>query len=171
MSQTSYAEQAVGIAGMQGDNTQGQQKSTAINVEAAAEIAFGYMVMRFAAASGVNPPGAKITSAAGDDLLGVVMHSHEYDKRLDLGTVGVLPKRQLNVMQQGRVWVMVDVAVAVTDTVYVRYTTNGAALAGTFTNSADTAKARIVYGAKFLTATTGAGLVLLELDIGAHRSH
>lgn len=178
MSQLSYAEQAPAIAGMVADFSGGIDADTMVNGEASAEIAFGKMVVQSAvqstsgtgtAATG-TPAKAKLPAASTDDFYGVVLFSNEYDKRLELGDTGVKPAKMLAVKHRGRVWVKVEVAVATTDAVYARYTTNGGLVPGDFRNDADTAKALRIYGAKFLTATSGAGLALLEFDMAAHRA-
>jgi hypothetical protein len=181
MSQLAYTEQAVAFAGLMADITDGYERDTMLNGEASAEIPFGAFVVENAAmtagatpATRGTPAIAKLPAASTDDFAngGVVLHSHEYDKRLDLGTTGVLPTRQLSVLKRGRVWMQVEQAVVKTDPVFVRYTVNGAGTAlGQVRKDDDTAKALRIYGARFVTETTGAGLVQVEIDMSAHRAH
>jgi hypothetical protein len=83
--------------------------------------------------------------------------------------MGYPDKETVNVVSKGVVWVYSVEAVALTDA--VRFykadysgTTTGAYL-GRFGKTAVTTKTIAVAGARWLSKTTGAGLVLLELDI------
>jgi hypothetical protein len=174
VSQLIYAEQSPAFAGMMADIMRGMVKDTMLNGEASAEIAFGKFVVENTAMNTSGTPAlAKLPAAGGDDFAGggVVLHSHDYDKRLDLGDTGIKPKRQMTVMKKGRVWVYGEVAMAKADDVYVRHTVNGLLVPGDFRNDADTAKAVKLYGARVITPTTAAGLFQLELDMAAHRAH
>jgi len=53
----------------------------------------------------------------------------------------------------------------VNDPVFLRHTTNAALLAGDFRNDADTARADAITNARFVTATTAAGLVQVEINL------
>lgn len=179
MGQTSYAEQSPAFAGMCADLSWGMVKDTFIQGEASAEIPFGAFVVQSAApklpgtASASSAATAKLPAASGDNFGGggVVLHSHWYDKRLQLGTTGVKPGNLLTVVRRGRIWVNAELAVAVTDAVYARYTASGGNVPGNFRNDADTAKALRLYGCRFITETTAAGLVVLEIDLNAHLAH
>lgn len=179
MGQTSYAEQSPAFAGMIADLSWGVVKDTFVQGEASAEIPFGAFVVQSAAASlpgsasAPNVPTAKLPAASGDYFGGggVVLHGHWYDKRLQLGTTGVKPTNLITVMRRGRVWVNAEEALARTDDVYVRYTAAGGLTVGNFRNDADTSKALKLYGCRFLTETTAAGLIVLELDLNAHLAH
>lgn len=175
MSQLAYGQQAAAFAGLMGDITDGYVRDTMLNAEAAAEIAFGKFVVQFAAwKPGSNgAAGAKLPAGGGDDFAGggIVLHSHDYDRRLDMGLIGLLPKRQMTVLKVGRVWVNAEVAVAKADDVYVRHTVNGLLVVGDFRNDADAGKAVKLYGSRWITETTAAGLALLEIDMRAHRAH
>jgi hypothetical protein len=180
MAQLSYAEQPQAFAGMIADFGGRRSVQSMLNGEAAAEIAFGKFVVQStpqtpgpASAGGGTPALAKLPAAAGDDFSGggVVLQSHDYDKRLDLGAVGVLPKRIMGVMRVGKVWMRCEQAMAVTDPVFIRHTTNGALVPGDVRKDADTARAVQLYGARVVQATTAAGLVQIELDMNAYRGN
>lgn len=177
MAQTSYAEQAQGFAGMMGDMSEGHSAQTMLNGEASSEIGFGKFVVQYAgqvagpaSAGGGTPALAKLPASAGDDFGGggVVLQAHDYDKRLDLGTTGVLPKRQLGVLRKGKVWVHCEEAMALTSKVFVRYTTNGALVPGDIRTDADTSKALQIKACRVIQATAGAGLCLIEIDMLMH---
>jgi hypothetical protein len=85
------------------------------------------------------------------------------------GRMGYPDKETVNVVSKGVVWVYTVEAIALTDA--VRFykadysgTTTGAYL-GRFGKTAVSTKTIAVSGARWLSKTTGAGLVLLELDI------
>lgn len=71
----------------------------------------------------------------------------------------------ISILRKGRIWVYSEQAVNPTLPVYLRHTTNVALLAGDFRVDADTARADVLAGAKWLNVTTGAGLALLEINI------
>lgn len=179
MGQTNYNEQSPAFAGMLYDLSWGVVKDTFIQGEASAEVAFGAFLVQSAAAtlpgtaSAPNVPTAKLP-AASSDLFGhggVVLHSHWYDKRLQLGTTGVKPTNLLTLVRRGRIWVYAEKAVTRDDAVYVRYTASGGNVPGNFRDDDDTSKALRLYGCRYLTETTGAGLVGLEIDLNAHLAH
>lgn len=177
MSQTSYAEQAVAFAGMLADINQGHVKDTMLNGEDSAEIAFGKFVVESAAMlqgelTRGTPSVAKLPAAVGNDFAGggFVIHSHDYDKRIELGTTGVKPKVQMSVLKKGRIWVTAGTAMAKADVVYVQYTA-GIAAVGDVANASDGGKNVILYGARVIAPITAAGLVLIEVDMAAHRAH
>lgn len=169
---TSYSEQAGGIAGLIADNTDGMVIESAYQAEASDEIAFGRMVQYTTGlVDPAKPPKALNLSGAPTLLGGVVVFGHEYERRTQLGDTGVKPKNLLSIMRRGRIWVPVEEGVDVTDDVYVRHTASGGNTPGSFRNDADTANAVRLYGAHFLKKTTGAGLTILEFDLSAHYAH
>jgi len=72
---------------------------------------------------------------------------------------------EITVLRKGRVWVYVEEAVAVNDDVFLRHTDNAALLAGDFRTDADTANADQITNARFVTATTAAGLAQIEINL------
>ncbi len=171
--QTSYAEQPAGIPGMIGDNSDGKVVDTVLNGEASAEIGFGkFVVIGTGGTTSGTPPLAKLPAASGDDYEngGFVVLSHDYDRRLDLGTTGIKPKRQMGIMRRGRIYVHAETAMAKTDDVYVRYTASGDLVVGNIRNDADTAKAKKLYGARVVYPITAAGTVMIEVDMMAYKA-
>lgn len=69
------------------------------------------------------------------------------------------------VLRQGEIWVNVEEAVTPASLVYVRITesSGGAADTGKFRASADSGKAVIAYGFKYMSSTSGAGLAKLSV--------
>jgi hypothetical protein len=128
------------------------------NEEASAEIPFGYAVVQ-----GTAEKGALLPSTSDDAFVGIVAHSHAYDPTDDLGTTGIKADRELNIVNKGRVWVVVGETVAVGDRGYVDYVTApGRILKADVTDETLETSAQI----KFLTAATGAGsLALAEIDV------
>lgn len=150
------------IAGQLGDLSEAEIRSFQ-NAEASAEIPFGYAVVQ-----GTGEKDALLPSADSDVFVGIVAHSQAYDPLKDLGDDGIKPDRELNIVDEGRVWVVVGEAVDVNDRGYVVYATppSGEATPGRImkTNTADQTldtSAQI----KFLTAqATPGGLALAEID-------
>jgi hypothetical protein len=170
--QTNYNYPAAAIAGMLA-NIGEKRVDSYVQAEASAEIAFGLGVAFSAAQDAGTPAQALKLAASTDKIAGIVVHSHAYDVRTELGTVGVKPKAMLGVLQEGDVWVNVEEAVTPTSEVWVRHTANGAGKLnpGEFRTDIDTDKAIRWYGAQFQTSTTGAGLALLRINMSAHRAH
>ena len=100
--------------------------------------------------------------SAGDEIVGVLSHSHARDVHGLADGTGVAAGAVANVVAQGVVYVRVEEAVTPDDPVYVRFA-NGVADAtkvtkGAFRKSADTNTARQFFGARYLTSA-GAGEV------------
>jgi len=132
-----------------------------VNSEASAEIPFGYAVVQ-----GSGAKDALLPSTSDDVCVGVVVHSHAYDPENDLGTTGVKADRELNVINKGRVWVVVGEGVAVGDRGYVSYAF-GTATPGRIMKT-DTTDATLDTAAqiRFLSAASTAGdLALAEIDM------
>lgn len=75
----------------------------------------------------------------------------------------------ISARRKGTVWVYVDGAFNhLTDAPFIRFTDNGDSEAGDLTTSADSGKAAAApNGVRILTSSTGAGLVLAELNLPA----
>lgn len=154
------------FAGMKADSGEDDVR-TFVNAEATAEMPFGVAV-----AQGTTEPRAILPAAGTAKLVGVVLHSHDYDPFYDLGTVGVKPKLQVSVMNRGRVWVVVEEAVAVNDRAFVRFAAGaGGTQLGAFRRSADTATALEARGWRYISAAGAGGLAKVELDVPAWFSH
>lgn len=169
---TTYSEQAGGIAGLIADNTRGMVIESAYQAEASAEIAFGRMVQYSTGIVDPAKPSKALNLSGAPTLLGgVVVFGHEYERRTQLGDTGVKPKNLLSIMRRGRIWVVTEEAVDVTDDVYYRHTASGGNTPGSFRNDADSATAAKLYGARYLKKTTAAGITILEFDLAAHLAH
>lgn len=163
--QTSYGSgMPVAFAGMKADSGEDDCRSFS-QAEASAEVPFGVAV-----AQGASGSKAILPADANSKIVGVVVHSHDYVPGIQLGDTGIKPKNMMSVMAQGRIWVLVEEAVAVNDPVFVRHTANGAGKLqkGAFRNDIDTDKCISVPGARFITASSGAGIVQIEIDIPAN---
>lgn len=157
MPQTSIAPMQAGFAGMNGDSTNSEADSY-VSEEVSAEIPFGVMV-----AQGTSVSGAKLFASNADKMIGVNQHNHYYHNPSEIGLVGIKPKATMAIKKRGKVWVTVDEAVTPASPVRVRAT---GATAGTFRTSAVAGQTvNMSSFARFLTSTTGAGVVLLEFDI------
>ena len=148
------------IAGQLADMAQADIRSF-VNSEASAEIPFGFAVVQ-----GSGEKDALLPSTSDDVCVGVVVHSHAYDPENDLGTTGVKADRELNVINKGRVWVVVGEAVEVGDRGYVSYA-SGTATPGKIMKT-DTTDATLDTASqiRFLTAQATPGeLAEAEIDM------
>jgi hypothetical protein len=149
------------FAGMKGESRKDGYDRSAYNSEASAEVPFGVMV-----AVGAADDAALLLVDANSKFAGVVVHSHAYDRRVDFGDTGLLPKTTLSVMRKGSIWVTVEEAVSVGDVAFVRHTAGaGGTQKGAFRKSADTATAVTTGTCKFLTSASASGLALLDVNL------
>lgn len=169
--QLSYSEQSPGFAGMKADSSDDDVASY-VQGESSAEIPFGVMVCQGTAGNSSGTPDKAILPVDGNSVaVGVSVHSHDYAIDDQIGSTGLKPKNLLGVMRRGRIWVQVEDAVAVNAPAYFRHTASGGnTQLGKFRSDADTAKATKAPGCIFKTATTGAGLAILEVDLMANRA-
>lgn len=185
MAQLNYNEQAVAFAGLLGSMTKSAFIEAGV-LGGATDVAFGFFLVESAgltsgtgtgtsplSTEGTGPVYVLPSAAAANAAIGVggwrgggfLLHSHEYDKRLDFDANGLLlPTRQVNILKRGRVWVNATTAMAINDPVYARYTVNGALLPGSIGNIADSAKAQLLWGARVVTPNTAPGFVEIEWD-------
>lgn len=120
MPQTSVsASMPKAFPGMKGDSRKDGHDRSYYNSEASAEMPFGICV-----AQGSADDAAILPAAASAKLVGVIIHSHTYDSRVDFGTTGLKPKTTLSVMSKGSIWVLVEQAVTRGDIGYVRIGTS-----------------------------------------------
>jgi hypothetical protein len=116
-----------------------------------------------------NPPGAGQVQelpdgAAGVGLFGISVYDStrmpytaDANGKALYDATTVVP-----VLTRGRIWVWTEAATAATDPVYVRVLAAGANTKGQFINAATT-NFIAVTTARWITSTTGAGLIQLEL--------
>jgi len=111
-----------------------------------------------AVTGGASQPTTTVTASTSDVFRGVALHTHKEPVGVGANAVAQYADgEQVNVLKAGQVWVPVTVAVAVDDTVYALKDGSGK-----FTNSpSDT----LATGAKFKSATTGAGLAKIQLAV------
>lgn len=138
-----------------------------------ADIAHHDIVGRFAAADIKFGLGLAATSVAGQCAVptatGFIFEgiSVQTNKPTSNATGEALYEtgEEISVLKKGRIWVYVETAVAVNDNVFLRHTVNAALLAGDFRTDADTARADQIANARFVTATTAAGLAQIEINL------
>jgi len=162
MSQTSYSNtMTAAFAGMLAD-TGRNDIFGALQAEASLEIPFGVMVCK-----GTGDNDAKLPAASDAKLIGVLVHSHAYEPRTDLGTTGVKPGATLNVMNRGRMHVLVEETVVREDRAYIRYASGaGGTQLGAFRKSAvsnETIDVRA--NVKFVTSASSGQLAIIEVDM------
>jgi hypothetical protein len=160
--QTSVSiQQGVAFDGMLGDASMLKDCRSYVNEEASAEIPFGVMV-----AQGTGDDGCLKLAATSDKLIGIVVHSHSYQKDNELGSTGLKPTVVLSVLTRGKIWVPVEEAVTPASDVLVRAVAGGSEVAGAFRDTADSTDCiDISSWARYLTSTTAAGRALLEFDV------
>lgn len=150
--------QGVSFAGQLGDTSQMNDAKSYVNAEASAEMPFGILVVQ-----GTLEQDALIPAAQANLAVGILMHSHAYQKDNELGTSGLKADVVFSALTRGRIWVTVDEAVTIAGAVRVRMSGAGA---GTFRTAASAGVTKLITSsARFLTATAGAGVALLEIDI------
>lgn len=165
MSQLSYADQAIGIAGQIADTSMRDVVSR-VNENASA-IAFGLGVKKGSAVAAGGTGLFDETSAASDELAGVTV----LDRALanaDLSEEAVPADNVGSLMRVGRIFVTAETVVADGDDAYVRID-DGVADATQTTKGGwgaddDSGTRRHVKGAKFVSAAAKGGLAVLELS-------
>lgn len=141
-------------------------------ITAVADVAMRFGQFASFASMGTGPANvmkAKTPAASGDitgqgALLGVVASSQSYESQRDGASPNVPAKFAFNIIHRGPVVVYSEQAVDPTQPVFVRFTDNGALLAGNVRVDGDSGKAVQYPNAKFLGTTTGAGPVAIELN-------
>jgi hypothetical protein len=157
MSQTTYTIEAdEAFQGMLGDDGVNRVSVSRANEETVA-VEYGRPAVE-------GTDGAKqflLPSAAGENFLGITLHSHD---REDLDADGVSPDEPAELLRKGRIWVKVFEAIALGDDVYYQHTANAGAVPGDWRNDADTANADQLVQAQWLTAASAGELALLEIN-------
>jgi len=158
MSQTSYPVEAPeGFAGQVADAPGPVDILSRANEESTA-VPFGLMTV----------PGTDgstqflLPSESGLIPLGVLAHQHPHETisadGLDEGETG-------NVLKRGRIWVVTEEAVAVDSDVYFRHTVDTTEQLGAFRTDADTDKADQLTNARWVKATSAAGIAQLDINL------
>lgn len=161
MSQTTYPLVApVAFAGMLGDG--GRENSISRNLEDAVAIAAG--VMGVAPAS--DPEDKfRLPSAAGQVQYGITVHRHAREDLEVAGTAAFVLGEEVELLRRGRIWVIVEEAVAANDPVFFRHTDNGPLLAGGWRNDTAAAEADAVLNATFLTGAAIDTVALIDINL------
>lgn len=137
--------------------------NTTVGVYADDEMPFGIGVFQGSAFD-----EAKIPYGAGT-FLGVVAYDQSYPNSRASGDATVPAGGPVAVVRKGRVWVMVEEAIALGDAVYVRHTGTAPEQRGAFRNDADTADAQqISAGARWFAGdrvVNGVRIAGLELNL------
>lgn len=159
--QTSVSEApTAAFQGMLADTGPNNDVASFVN-ESTSEIPFGVMVMQ-----GTADDQCKPLAATTDKLIGIVVHSHAYDKDNELGSTGLKQYVSVGVLRKGRIWVPVEEAVTPASSVLVRAVAGGSEVAGAFRDTADSTDCiDISQFARYRSTTTGAGLALVEIDM------
>jgi hypothetical protein len=163
MPQTSVSsDPAAAFPGMIGD-VRPKAVDSCINGEASAEIPFGHAVIQGTLDNEALLPAL---GTDGIKLLGIVLHSHAYNKDNELGTTGLKPEIAMSVLAAGRVWVPIDENVTPASAVRVRHTTASLGK-GSFRASASAgATFDISKFARWVgTHLAATGYGLLEIDV------
>lgn len=155
--QTSYTQKMpVAVAGMLGDIRDCTVESYAAEVAA---IAFGLGVI-----AGTDPlKQVKLPATGGGVFRGVSMHEQAQEQGLGTGLVSYKVGDAVNTLRKGLIWVQTAGAVAIDVPAFF---VNSGADAGKF-DDLDDGSTDAVPGGVFRSATTGAGLALLEINLPA----
>ena len=113
--------------------------------------------------------GVKVVAGATDVPLGISVSTKTYEdyvvKESD-GRVGYPATYVANILRKGRIWVYVQEAVAVGDPVRVYHTAATSKVVGRFAKTAAANKTALLNNCQYLTATSGAGLAVIEINGG-----
>jgi hypothetical protein len=104
--------------------------------------------------------------ANADSLAGIVLNNFARNPDSLSGSDAIQAGDMCNVRELGAVYVAVEETVAVGDPVYCRHTSDGAdnTQLGKFRNDSDSGKAKLIKGARWLTAGTTTSPALLHFD-------
>lgn len=122
---------------------------------AGAAVPFGTGLQNLTATPGIVTAPA---SAANGVFAGVALHVHAKEQDAS-GVAGYADEDTVSTLRRGRVWVQVADAVVLNSAAYV---VCGGGTAGQFT---DASSSNLATGGVFRTATSGAGLALLEINL------
>jgi len=158
MPQTSVSTPGIGYAGMKNSHNASDLDDQYVN-EGAAAIPLGYGVV-IDITSGEE--SVRVPSGAGELAVGAVYD----DQSLPSGTTSYPQYASVPVRRRGRMFVSIDVDVAVGDAVFLRHTTAGAKKAGQWGNVADGGNADAVTGARWSKGGTASdGYAEIELNL------
>lgn len=128
-----------------------------------ATIPFGRIVVK-----GTGDKDCVLAAATGGIVQGVATKTEVHEKDYTTGIAAYLPKREMNILQKGTVLMQVEGTVTAGGAVYFRHTANGSPATfegiGKVRANADTAKADLLAGAKFLEAGVAGDLVRVAFN-------
>lgn len=152
--QTSYSQNMpVAVAGMLGD----LRDHTIESYAAEGDTGFGLGVIAGTDAT----KQAKKPAGAGGVFRGVTVHEQAQEQALSTGAVVYADGDAMNVLRKGLIWVVTAGAVAIDVPAFF---VNSGSDAGKF-DDLDDGSTDAVPGGVFRSATTGAGLALLEINL------
>lgn len=167
MSQTAYS--AAPDAARRGQLYSATEPHKVVGFTAAEDLYFGRFVKDNFDGSAEHPSA----DAGTDKIAGVVMATQAIESLNDGSDPHYLEADKANILRQGTIWVWCEEAFdPATDSVFVRFTANGAGkLVGQVRTDADTGKADELgasgYGVphRVLNELTGAGLLAIEINL------
>lgn len=116
-----------------------------------------------ATTGGAGQPTATYTYDTADYLLGIAMLS-SVEQAMTTGVVDIADLTAVNILNKGRVWVVVEEAVTPASPVFIRHTDNGANTSGGFRASADTARAKEFTRLRYMSSASAGGLAVVEIN-------
>lgn len=120
-------------------------------------IPFGRVVVK-----GVGDRDAVLPSGPGQIVLGITVSSQTYEQAFDAnGDIGFPIDREMDVLEEGDIAVVVEEAVVPGDAVYFRHTANGAGknVISRFRNDADANTCDQLTGVRWIKSASGAGAI------------
>lgn len=158
---------AAGFPGLLADLALVKTADTLVQGEASAAVPFGAGVVQGDASTVAGTPDdALLPVDANSKVLGVVMHSHAFNRETQLSAVGVLPTNLISVLRKGRIFVLWEGgAITKGSPLYVRYTAGVGEQKGAFRHDADTADALICRGITAAETKTADGSTYLLANV------
>lgn len=162
MSQLSYSQtMTVAVAGMIADGA-GAPHDVVSRVNITDEIPFGVAVADIAGDEGT----IELPDSSGALICGIAVRSLTVEEGAASVENAYPADSACAVMKKGRIWVQVEKAVTVDDDVYVRHTANGGnTQLGAFRDDSDTNRAIQITNARFVTSSSGSGIVQVEINL------
>lgn len=159
MSQTTYPLVApVAFAGLLEHRIASMSRS----LEDAVAIAAGVM----AVAPASDPEDEfRLPSAAGQTQYGITVHRHGREDFALAGAFAFAQGEDVELLRQGRIWVLVEEAITANDPVFFRHTVNGGLVPGGWRNDAAAAEADAVPNAIFLTTAAIDTVALIDINL------
>ena len=160
MAQLTYpTEQPIAFPGLLADLNDSNYVVSRANGEASLALEYGIAVIE----GTLDEEMLAVTNAA-QPLLGVTVHSHANEVGADdLNLID--PDKMGNVLSHGTIFVQVEDAVVKGDAPFVRVVAGGGgSLLGAFRSDADTASARAMTLARFVTSAGAGGFAVLEFS-------